>query len=95
MFKQDIFSWTKENFEKIENEIKFLSDEINKLNLTMAKKEDDLKDIINEKDIIIRNLNNELLEHKNIIKNNKAEILKLNNKINEKMTKFNSELNEK
>ena len=56
--------------EYINNEIKNLQNQIKELNIKLNKKEDDIKNIINEKDMIIEQINNKLLEQeKTIIKN--------------------------
>jgi len=75
------------------NELKQLNAEIanmkiliNELTLKMNKKEDDIKNIINEKDNIINEMNIRLLEHE---KKNKNQLLILNNKINEIYEKLN------
>ena len=56
----------------------------------MNKKEDDIKNIINEKDTIIEQLNERILNQERRIQNNENEINKLNIKLNEL-----SQLNEK
>ena len=67
-----------------------LFNKIEELKLTINKKEDDIKNIINEKDTIIEQLNERILNQERRIQNNENEINKLNIKINEL-----SELNEK
>ena len=70
---------------------------VKELQISINKKEDDLKNTINEKDIVINNLNdkitnqdkriqnneNEIKKMNNIIETNKNEILDLKNKIEE------------
>ena len=55
--------------------------QIEELKLNINKKEDDLKNLINEKDNIIKKLNEKLLEQENRITNNEKEIKILNEKI--------------
>ena len=47
-----------ENKDYIDNEIKKLSSQIEEIKINSNKKEDDLKNIINQKDIIINEMNN-------------------------------------
>ena len=54
--------------------------QIEKLKLSIDKKEDDLKNIINEKDIIIQDLQEKLINLDKKIVNNEKEISKLNEK---------------
>ena len=78
-----------------DNEIKNIYIQIEKLKLSINKKEDDLKNIINEKDIIIQNLLEKILAQETRIENNEKEIEKLKNEIetNErKMTKLNGKI---
>lgn len=74
----------------MDEEIKKLNDKIDKLDLKVNKKEDDLKNIINEKDIIINEIQNKILEQENIIKENKNEIISLNKKIEDLLIQFNA-----
>ena len=62
---------------------------INELELKVNKKEDDLKNIINEKDIIIEEMNNKLLQQEKIIKDNKCQIENMNKRIEEIFKEFN------
>jgi uncharacterized coiled-coil protein SlyX len=64
---------------------------IESLKIYINKKEDDLKSQINEKDILIREINDKLLHQKNRIKENENEIKRLNMKIE----RFNKENNNK
>ena len=61
-------------------------------NLKLKKLEDDFKNIINEKDEIIRNMNDKLLLQENKIKEQSEKIEKLFQKMNE-MNKLNEKLN--
>ena len=63
------------------NEIKNIYIQIEIWKLTINKKEDDLKNIINEKDIIIQDLQEKLMNQEKKIVNNEKEISKLNEKI--------------
>ena len=63
--------------------LQLLYNKIEELKLTMNKKEDDIKNIINEKDIIIEQLNERILNQERRIQNNENEINKLNIKLNE------------
>jgi len=74
----------------IDDEINKINDKIDKINLKINKKEDDLKNIINEKDIIINEINNKILVQENIIKENKNEIIALNKKMEDLLYQFNS-----
>ena len=62
---------------------------INELELKVSKKEDDLKNIINEKVNIIYEMNNKLLQQENIIKDNKCQIEIMNKRIEEIFKEFN------
>ena len=73
-------------FEKLHVEIQNMKILINELTLKINKKEDDIKNIINEKDNIIKEMNIKLLNQE---KDNKNELLKLNNKIDEIYEKLN------
>ena len=59
------------------------------LDIRINKKEDDLKNLINEKDFIINEINNKLVYQENIIKNNKKEITMLNTKLEKLIEEFN------
>ena len=81
----------KESYENIIKEIKELNDKIKDIYMLMNKKEDDLKNIINEKNITINEMNKKILIQDDLINKNKEEIINLNNKINQ----INNELKEK
>ena len=68
------------DLEKLNVEIQNMKMLINELSLKMNKKEDDIKNIINEKDNIIKEMNIQLLNQE---KENKNKLLILNNKIDE------------
>ena len=53
------------------------------LNFNMNKKEDDLKNLINEKDLIIQEMDKKLQEQEKIIYKNKYKIKTLNEKLNQ------------
>ena len=76
----------------VQNEIEILNNKIKELNFKLNKKEDDIKNIINEKDIIIEIINNKLLEQEKIIQINKNEILELNKKLKNNYDKLINEL---
>ena len=59
-------------------EIGEILNQIEELKLIINKKEDDLKNEINEKDDVIKKINKKLLDQENQIKNNENEIKKLN-----------------
>ena len=69
--------------EKLENniEIKNIYIQIEKLKLSINKKEDDLKNIINEKEMKIQNLQEIIMNLNKKIENNEKEISKLNDEI--------------
>jgi len=67
---------------------------IESLQINMNKKEDDLKNQINEKDQLIKELNDKLLNQENKIKENENEIIKLNIKIENLKKENNNELKE-
>ena len=81
-----------ESITKIIYEIEKMKKEIKDLNIKLNKKEDDLKNIINEKDIIINELNNKLNQQEKQIKNNNDEVKSLKEKIYE-INKITDELN--
>ena len=56
---------------------------IEELKLNINKKEDDLKNSINDKDIIIKELKEKIIAQEYKIKNNEKEIGKLNTQIQE------------
>jgi len=62
-------------------DMQLLYRQIEELKLNINRKEDDLKNLINEKDNIIKKLNEKLLEQENRITNNEKEIKILNEKI--------------
>ena len=61
----------------------------------MNKKEDDLKNLINEKDIIIKEMNKKLIEQEKMILTDKYETLNLILNLGKMFNKFNNELKEK
>ena len=84
------------------NEIKDMNNEINELNISLNKKEKELINIINEKDIIIKDISNKLINQEKIIKelinqnNNKKIINKfeeMENKINNNWNEYRQEMN--
>ena len=77
------------------NEIEYLKKQTKDLNLIINKKEDDLKNIINEKDITIKEMNVKILKQENIIENNKLEISDLKKEIQQINNKLNIEFKEK
>lgn len=60
------------------------------LNFMINKKEDDIKNLITEKDIIIQELNEKLLMQEKQISMNKEEISYLNDKLNTYINQFNN-----
>ena len=60
------------------------------LNFLINKKEDDIKNLITEKDIIIQELNEKLLIQENQINQNKQEICLLNDKLNTFISQCNN-----
>ena len=83
------------SIESISEEIERIKIQLKELNLTINKKEDDLKNIINEKDEIITKMKNKILEQENIIKENKNEISNLNQKIEKIYNNTTNELKSK
>ena len=83
------------SIEKINNQITNLYEEIKNLNMKLNQKEDDIKNIINEKDNIIREMEKKLLKQEKMITKNNIEISNLNKKIQEMNSKFYSELQDK
>ena len=69
--------------------------EIKNLNIKLNQKEDDIKNIINEKDNIIQEMEKKLLKQQQINTINNNEILKLNNKIEKLTYKLESESQDK
>ncbi len=67
---------------------------IESLKINLNKREDDLKNQINEKDQLIRELNDKLLNQENRIKDNENEIKRLNIKIEKLIKEKNNELQE-
>ena len=76
--------------EEINNKIIDLYKEIKNLNIKLNKKEDDIKNIINEKDCMIQEIEKKLLKQQEINIQNNNEISKLNEKIEEKEKKNKS-----
>ena len=72
-----------------------INKQINELNYFMNKKEDDLKNIINEKDFIIQEMSKKLKEQENKILQNRYETINLFIKLGEMVNKFNYELKQK
>ena len=72
--------------EKLNVEIQNMKLLINELTLKMNKKEDDIKNIIDEKDNIIKEMNIKILNQE---KENKNQLSILNNKIDEIYEKLN------
>jgi len=87
----------KTNFKRAINnkDIEKIFIQIEELKLIINKKEDDLKNEINEKDDIIKEINKKLLDQENQIKNNENEIKKLNIIIKELKEKNEEKLKEK
>ena len=83
------------NIEENSKEIKNIKMLIKELNKNMNKKEDDIKNLLNEKDQIIKELNNKIKEQEKIIKENKNDIIQLNKKIDEMKKELLKELKEK
>ena len=83
------------SIESISEEIERIKNQIKELNLIINKKEDDLKNIINEKDEIITKMKNKILEQENIIKENKNAISNLNQKIDKIFNDTTNELKNK
>jgi len=73
---------------KMDTEIQNINKNIRELSLKVNKKEDDLLNIINEKDNEIIKINEKLLEQENIIKENRKEISNLYNKMEEIINLF-------
>ena len=71
-----------QNIEDVISEIEKMNKQIKELKFQISQKEDDIKNIISEKDIIITKLNNKIIEQEKMILENKNEIINLNNKIN-------------
>jgi len=83
---------SKENFN---DEIEKINNEKKKLNLLKNKKEDDIKNIISEKEEIIQKMKNKINEQEIIIKENKKEISNLNQKIEKIFHNMSNELKNK
>ena len=83
-------------YEKL-NEIKIekINQEIKELKLNMNKKEDDLKNLINNKDDEIIKLNNKMIMQENLLIRYENEIKKLDNKIEELIKRLNDSINKK
>lgn len=88
---------TMENkFNLLFNQINLIKNEkINFLYNDIYKKEDDIKNIINEKDIIIQKMNETILKQDFIIKEHKNEIYSIKKKIEEIIINFAEEKKEK
>ena len=71
------------------------NEKIKILNKDMNKKEDDIKNILNEKDIIITEMNQKLMIQDKLLKEHRNEIDTLNKKIEEIKIKFEEELKQK
>ena len=80
------------NYISFEQKIK---KQINELSYFMNKKEDDLKNIIKEKDFIIQEMSKKLKEKENKILQNRYETINLFIKLVEMVNKFNCELKQK
>lgn len=75
---------TQDKFNILFNQINLIKNEkMNLLYNEIYKKEDDLKNVINEKDIIIQEMNETILKQDNIIKKHKNEIESIKKKIEE------------
>ena len=83
--KSELSSPNKEyqNLEIINEQIADLYKQIKNLNLKLDRKEDDIKNIITEKDDIIKDIENKLIIQEKEINNNNIEIEKLNKRIEE------------
>ena len=79
------------------NEIKIekINQEIKEIKLNMNKKEDDLKNLINNKDEEIIKLNNKIIMQENMLIKYENEIKKLDNKIEELIKRLNDTINKK
>ena len=64
-------------------EIEDIKNKINELNINMNKNDEEIRDIINQKDIIIKNMNEKLINQENMIKEIEKKLL------NNFMEKFN------
>ena len=83
------------SIENINDEIERINIKIKELNLIINKKEDDIKNIINEKDEIITKMKNKINEQEITIKENKKEISNLNQKIEKILCNMTNELKNK
>ena len=83
------------SIENINDEIERINIKIKELNLIINKKEDDIKNIINEKDEIITKMKNKINEQEITIKENKKEISNLNQKIEKILSNMTNELKNK
>ena len=79
----------------INNQLESIKKEIKDLSIKMNKKEDDIRNIINEKDIIINELNNRINEQEKLIKENINKIINLNKKIDEMNNNISKDLTTK
>ena len=82
-------------FKNYNNNFKNLFQEIKKINLRISKNEDDSKNIINEKEDIIQELNNKLYQQEKALLEAKNEISNLYKKIDDIINKFTNELTDK
>ena len=78
-------------YEYIDGEIKKLNAQIKEIYMKLNQKEDDLKNIINEKEILINKMNNKIMKQEEIINDNKNKIVNLNNAIIQMNKKYNEE----
>jgi len=81
--------------ESFNDEIENINNEQKKLNLLINKKEDDIKNIISEKEEIIQKMKNKINEQEIIIKESKKEISNLNQKIEKIFNNMSNELKNK
>ena len=79
----------------IETIIKNLKDEIEEIKFSIDRKEDDLKNLINEKDIKIKKLDSKIVEQEVLIKNNENKIKDLNSEIKELKIALKDQSNER
>jgi len=97
----NLFQWIKNIIVKMEYEklneinIEKINQEIKELKLNMNKKEDDLKNLINNKDDEIIKLNNKIIMQENVLIKYENEIKKLDHKIEELIDRLNDKINKK
>ncbi len=70
-------------------EVEEMKNKINELNINMNKREEEIKDILRQKDIIIKDMNEKLINQENIIKEIENKLL---NNFIEKFNTFKKEL---